>query len=78
MAEVREKNIVCTGASEMGRTYTSIVGHAVRISAGLIVMGRHGRHDLSHLLLGDVAENCQARERSRRWVFVTGGLSTRI
>jgi nucleotide-binding universal stress UspA family protein len=54
--EVREKNVACTGASEMGRTYTAIVEHAVRIGAGLIVMGSHGRHGLGHLLLGSVAE----------------------
>jgi len=56
VAEVREKNVVCTGASEMGRTYTSIVEHAIRIGAGLIVMGSHGRHGLGHFLLGSVAE----------------------
>jgi nucleotide-binding universal stress UspA family protein len=56
VTEVREKNVVCTGASEMGRTYTSIVEHAVRIGAGLIVMGSHGRHGLGHFLLGSVAE----------------------
>jgi nucleotide-binding universal stress UspA family protein len=56
VTEVREKKVVCTGASEMGRTYTSIVEHAIRISAGLIVLGSHGRHGLGHLLLGSVAE----------------------
>ncbi len=56
VAEVRDKNIVCTGASESGRTYTAIVEHAMRIGAGLIVMGSHGRHGLGHLLLGSVAE----------------------
>lgn len=56
VAEVREKNVVCSGASEMGRTYTSIVEHAIRIDAGLIVLGSHRRHGLGHLLLGSVAE----------------------
>jgi len=56
VAEVREQNIQCTGASESGRTYTAIVDHAARIGAGLIVMGSHGRHGLGHLLLGSVAE----------------------
>ena len=56
VTEVREKKVVCTGASEIGRTYTSIVEHAIRIGAGLIVMGSHGRHGLGHLLLGSVAE----------------------
>jgi len=56
VAEVREQNIQCTGASESGRTYTAIVDHAARIGAGLIVMGSHGRHGLGHLLLGSVVE----------------------
>ncbi|HEY5283671.1 MAG TPA: universal stress protein [Polyangia bacterium] len=56
VTEVREKKVVCAGASEMGRTYTSIVEHAIRISAGLIVLGSHGRHGLGRLLLGSVAE----------------------
>jgi nucleotide-binding universal stress UspA family protein len=56
VAEVRDKNIVCTGASESGRTHAAIVDHAIRIGADLIVMGSHGRHGLGHLLLGSVAE----------------------
>jgi nucleotide-binding universal stress UspA family protein len=56
VAEVREKNIICTGVSESGRTYGAIVERAARIGAGLIVMGSHGRHGLRHLLLGSVAE----------------------
>ena len=56
VAEVREKNIDCTGASESGRTHAAIVEHAARIGAGLIVMGSHGRHGLGHFLLGSVAE----------------------
>ncbi len=56
VADIRAKNIVCTRASEVGRTDTAIVDHAQRIGAGLIVMGSHGRHGLGHLLLGSVAE----------------------
>jgi nucleotide-binding universal stress UspA family protein len=56
VAGVREQQIECTGASESGRTYSAIVDHAAQISAGLIVMGSHGRHGLGHLLLGSVAE----------------------
>ncbi len=56
VAEVREQNIACTGASESGRTYTAIVDHAAQIGAGLIVMGTHGRHGIGHFLLGSVAE----------------------
>ena len=56
VVEVREKNIQCTGASESGRTHATIVAHAARIGAGLIVLGSHGRHGLGHLLLGSVAE----------------------
>ena len=56
VAEVSEKNLACTGASESGRTYGAIVEHAARIGAGLIVMGSHGRHGLRHLLLGSIAE----------------------
>ena len=56
VAQVREANVECSGASESGRTHTAIVDHAVRIGAGLIVMGSHGRHGLGHFLLGSVAE----------------------
>jgi nucleotide-binding universal stress UspA family protein len=56
VAEVRGKNIDCTEASGSGRTHSAIVEHAVRIGAGLIVMGSHGRHGLGHFLLGSVAE----------------------
>ena len=56
VAEVRGRNIACTSASESGRTHAAIVDHAVRIGAGLIVMGSHGRHGLGHFLLGSVAE----------------------
>ncbi|MBC8133816.1 MAG: universal stress protein, partial [Deltaproteobacteria bacterium] len=54
--EVRQAQVVCTGASESGRTHAAIVEHAIRIGAGLIVMGSHGRHGFGHLLLGSVAE----------------------
>jgi nucleotide-binding universal stress UspA family protein len=55
-AEVRQSGVACTTASEFGRTHTTIVEQARRIGAGLIVMGSHGRHVISHALLGSVAE----------------------
>ncbi len=54
--EVRRAGVVCTTASELGRTHTAIVEQARRIGAGLIVLGTHGRHGLSHAILGSVAE----------------------
>ena len=54
--EVRQAGVVCTSVSEFGRTHTTIVEHARRSGAGLIVMGSAGRHGLSHALLGSVAE----------------------
>lgn len=56
VAEARQAGVVCTSASEVGRSYAAIVEHARRTGAGLIVIGSHGRHGLSHLLLGSVAE----------------------
>lgn len=56
VAAVRAQDVACTGASESGRTHAAIVDHAVKIGAGMIVMGSHGRHGLGHLLLGSVAE----------------------
>lgn len=56
VAEVRQANVECIGASASGRTHSAIVEHALQIGAGLIVMGSHGRHGLGHLLLGSVAE----------------------
>jgi nucleotide-binding universal stress UspA family protein len=54
--EVRAAGVTCTSASELGRSYVAIVEQARRSGAGLIVMGSHGRHGLSHVLLGSVAE----------------------
>jgi nucleotide-binding universal stress UspA family protein len=54
--EVRKAGVACTSASELGRSHTAIVEQARRSGAGLIVMGSHGRHGLSHALLGSVAE----------------------
>jgi nucleotide-binding universal stress UspA family protein len=56
VGEVRQAGVVCKSASEMGRSHTTIVEQARRSGAGLIVMGSHGRHGLSHALLGSVAE----------------------
>ena len=56
VAEVRRAGVTCTSTSEVGRSYSTIVEQARRSGAGLIVMGTHGRHGLSHALLGSVAE----------------------
>ena len=48
--------MTCTSASDVGRSYATIVEQARRSGAGLIVMGSHGRHGLSRALLGSVAE----------------------
>jgi universal stress protein A len=54
--EIRKSGVVCTGASEYGRSHAAIVEQARRTGAGLIVMGSHARHGLSHALVGSVAE----------------------
>jgi nucleotide-binding universal stress UspA family protein len=54
--EIRDAGVTCTSASDVGRSYATIVEQARRSGAGLIVMGSHGRHGLSHALLGSVAE----------------------
>lgn len=53
---VRVAGVTCTGSSQSGRTYTAIVEQARKSVAGLIVMGTHARHGISHALLGSVAE----------------------
>ena len=56
VAEVRQAGVACASAEELGRSHTAIVERARITGAGLIVMGSHGRHGLSHALLGSVAE----------------------
>ena len=56
VGEIREAGVTCTSASDVGRSDAAIVEQARRSGAGLIVMGSHGRHGLSHALLGSVAE----------------------
>jgi nucleotide-binding universal stress UspA family protein len=56
VAEVRKAGVTCSSASELGRSHTAIVERARLVGAGLIVIGTHGRHGLSHALLGSVAE----------------------
>ncbi|MCC6751068.1 MAG: universal stress protein [Deltaproteobacteria bacterium] len=46
---------------EVGHPATRIVEVARRASSDLIVMGTHGRHGLSRLLLGSVAQNVVRR-----------------
>ena len=56
VAEVRQSGVTCSSAEELGQSHTAIVERAQMSRAGLIVMGSHGRHGLSHLLVGSVAE----------------------
>ncbi len=56
VAEVRKAGVTCSSASELGRSHTAIVERARLVGAGLVVIGTHGRHGLSHALLGSVAE----------------------
>lgn len=55
-AAVRAAGVGCTTATEVGRTPSAIAEQAARSGAGLIVMGSHARHGLSHAMLGSVAE----------------------
>ena len=56
VVEVRRSGVACSCADEIGRSHTAIVERAKLAGAGLVVMGSHGRHGLSHALLGSVAE----------------------
>ena len=56
IARVRVAGLVCTGVSQAGKPDAEIVDHARARSAGLIVVGSHGRTGVSHLLAGSVAE----------------------
>jgi universal stress protein A len=56
VAEVRKAGVTCTSAAELGKSHTAIVERARLAKADLIVLGSHGRHGLSHALLGSVAE----------------------
>lgn len=56
VARVRAAGLTCTGTSEVGRTDAQIVEYARKRNVGLIVVGSHGRHGLSHAIIGSVAE----------------------
>lgn len=56
VAETRKAGVTCSSAEEVGRSHIAIVERAQLAGAGLIVMGSHGRHGLSHALLGSVGE----------------------
>lgn len=56
VGEVRKAGVTCSSASELGRSHAAIVERARIAGATLIVIGHHGRHGLSHALLGSVAE----------------------
>lgn len=55
-ARVRRFGLECTTSTASGRTHVEIVDHAVKIGAGLIAMGTHEHHGISHTFLGSVAE----------------------
>jgi universal stress protein A len=54
--EVRKAGVTGTSFDQVGRSHTAIVERARLVSAGLIVIGSHGRHGLTRALLGSVAE----------------------
>lgn len=54
--EARRQGVRCTGAVELGRSARSIVAHARRVGADLIVLGNPPRHGLGRLLLRSVAD----------------------
>ena len=56
VARVRAAGLTCTGSSEVGRTDAEIVEYARKRHAGMIVVGSHARHGLSHAIMGSVAE----------------------
>jgi nucleotide-binding universal stress UspA family protein len=56
VARVRAAGLACTGVSQTGRTDAEIVEYARKRAADMIVVGSHGRHGLSHALMGSVAE----------------------
>src|SRR5207237_10504709 len=56
VARVRATGLTCTGSSEVGRTDAEIVEYARKRQAGIIVVGSHARHGLSHAIMGSVAE----------------------
>lgn len=55
-ARVRRYGIDCSTSTASGRTHVEIIEHAVKVAAGLIAMGTHEHHGISHSLLGTVAE----------------------
>lgn len=56
VARVRAAGLTCLGSSEIGRTDAEIVEYARKRRAGMIVVGSHARHGLSHAIMGSVAE----------------------
>jgi universal stress protein A len=54
--EVRQAGVPCTGAAELGRSPASIVEHARRVEAGLIVIGRHPGPAMGRPFHGHVAD----------------------
>ena len=56
VARVRAAGLTCSGSSEVGRTDAEIVEYARKRQVGMIVVGSHARHGLSHAIMGSVAE----------------------
>jgi universal stress protein A len=54
--QVRQAGVSCTGAAELGRSPASIVEHARRVGAGLIVLGRHPGPAMGRPFHGHVAD----------------------
>jgi nucleotide-binding universal stress UspA family protein len=54
--QIFRAGVPCRSASEFGRSAMSIVEHARRIGAGLIVVGKHTKRRYGPVLIGHVAE----------------------
>lgn len=56
LASLAKHAPLCEGVVRFGDPAREIVAHADETSCSLIVVGTHGRHGLSRLMLGSVAE----------------------
>lgn len=53
---LRLRGITCSTARTVGSTHAEIIDHAVKIGAGLIILGSHEHHGLAATFLGHVSE----------------------